>query len=115
LHSFLQRASITRAQQNVTVGETPQQVNDRIELSPWIEEFRSARLRDWQRRPAGNLVFDVPELSKEVRVSQTGSISIPLIPTRIHLTGLSETQAEVKIAELLERTGWCRIPRLAWP
>ncbi len=50
-------------------------------------------------------VFDVPELSKEVRVSQSGTINIPLVPVRLHVAGLSETQAESKIAEVLEANG----------
>jgi polysaccharide export outer membrane protein len=50
-------------------------------------------------------VFDVQELSREVRVSQTGTIGIPLVPVRLHLAGLTETQAERKIAEVLEANG----------
>ena len=50
-------------------------------------------------------VFDVPELSRDLRVSQTGSIGIPLIPVRLHVTGLTEIQAERKIEEVLEANG----------
>jgi polysaccharide export outer membrane protein len=50
-------------------------------------------------------VFDVKELSREVRVSQTGSIGIPLVPVRLHVAGLTEMQAEQKIAEILEANG----------
>jgi polysaccharide biosynthesis/export protein len=50
-------------------------------------------------------VFDVPELTREVRVSQTGSIGLPLVRVRLHLSGLTETQAELKIAEVLEANG----------
>lgn len=53
----------------------------------------------------GIYVFDVEELSRDVRVSQTGTIGIPLIPVRIHVAGLTEMQAEQKIAELLEANG----------
>src|SRR5260221_3761733 len=100
---FFSEPSITRAQQNVTVGETPQQVNDRIRTLTMGS--KSSVQHDYVIGNGDLLdisVFDVPELSKEVRVSQTGAVSIPLIPARIHLTGLSETQAEMKIAELLE-------------
>lgn len=87
------------------VLETPQQVNDRIrELS--------ANLRTMPHDyviGTGDLlsisVFDVQELSREVRVSQTGTIGIPLVPVRIHVAGLTEIQAEQKIAELLESNG----------
>jgi polysaccharide biosynthesis/export protein len=53
----------------------------------------------------GIYVFDVEELSREVRVSQTGTIGIPLIPVRIHVAGLTEMQVEQKIAEMLEANG----------
>ena len=87
------------------VLETPQQVNDRIrELS--------ARLRTMPHDyviGAGDLlgiyVFDVEELSRDVRVSQTGTIGVPLVPVRIHVAGLTEMQVEQKIAELLEANG----------
>jgi len=110
---FFSEPSITHAQQNVTVGETPQQVNDRIRTLTMGS--KSSVQHDYVIGNGDLLeisVFDVPELSKEVRVSQTGSISIPLIPTRIHLTGLSETQAEVKIAELLEANGLVSHPEV---
>src|SRR5437879_8701042 len=58
-------------------------------------------------------VFDVKELSREVRVSQTGSIGIPLIPVRLHVTGLTEIQAEQKIAEVLESNGLVSHPQVS--
>jgi polysaccharide export outer membrane protein len=102
LLGMLVLAPSSRAQ---TVLETPQQVNDRIRsLSS------SARLipHDYIIG-SGDLievdVFDVKELSREVRVSQTGSIGIPLVPVRLHIAGLTEMQAEQKIAEVLEANG----------
>jgi polysaccharide biosynthesis/export protein len=58
-------------------------------------------------------VFDVPELTRELRVSQTGTIGIPLIPVRLHISGLTETQAEVKIAEVLEANGLVSHPEVS--
>lgn len=87
------------------VLETPQQVNDRIrELSANLRMMP----HDYVIGPGdllGIYVFDVEELSREVRVSQTGTIGIPLIPVRIHVAGLTEIQTEQKIAELLEANG----------
>ena len=101
------------AQQNVSVGETPQQINDRIRTltmgskssAPHDYVIGSGDLLDIS-------VFDVPELSKEVRVSQTGTINIPLIPVRLRVAGLSETQAEEKIAEVLEANGLVSHPEV---
>ena len=85
--------------------ETSQQVNDRIrELSSNLRMMP----HDYVIGPGdllGIYVFDVEELSRDVRVSQTGTIGIPLVPVRIHVAGLTEIQAEQKIAELLEANG----------
>ena len=111
--TFLGVPSIGRAQQDVTVGETPQQVNDRIRTLTMGS--RSSTPHDYVIGSGDLLdisVFDVPELSKEVRVSQTGTISIPLIPVRLRVAGLSETQAEEKIAELLEANGLVSHPEV---
>jgi len=58
-------------------------------------------------------VFDVKELSRDVRVSQTGTIGIPLVPVRLRVSGLSETQAEQKIAEVLEANGLVSHPEVS--
>jgi polysaccharide biosynthesis/export protein len=50
-------------------------------------------------------VFDVPELTRDLRVSQTGSIGIPLVPVRLHVSGLTEIQAAAKISEVLQANG----------
>jgi polysaccharide export outer membrane protein len=50
-------------------------------------------------------VFDVPELTRELRVSQTGTIGIPLVPVRLHVVGLTEMQVQQKITEVLEANG----------
>lgn len=87
------------------VLETPQQVNDRIrELSSGLR----TKPHDYIIGPGDVLdieVFDVKELSREVRVSQTGTIGIPLVPVRLRVAGLTELQAEQKIAEVLESNG----------
>ncbi|MGB2622820.1 MAG: polysaccharide biosynthesis/export family protein [Candidatus Acidiferrum sp.] len=95
-------APLSRAQ---AVLETPQQTNDRIrELSA---EARMAP-HDYVIGDGDLLdidVFDVKELSREVRVSQTGTIGIPLVPVRLRVAGLTEIQAGEKIAEVLEADG----------
>lgn len=57
-------------------------------------------------------VFDIPELSGDVRVSQTGSIGVPLVPVRLHVSGLTETQTQQKIAEVLEANGLVSHPQV---
>src|SRR5574337_679962 len=58
-------------------------------------------------------VFEVPELSRDVRVSQTGNIGLPLIPTRLQMLGLTETQAARKIGEVLESSGLVSHPQVS--
>lgn len=87
------------------VLETPQQVNDRIRS---MSDSARGMPHDYiigSGDVLGISVFDVPELSREVRVSQTGSIGIPLVPVRLHVAGLTESQTEQKIAEVLEANG----------
>ncbi len=57
-------------------------------------------------------VFDVPELTREMRVSQAGTISMPLLPTRLHVSGLTETQAEQMIADVLQANGLVSHPEV---
>lgn len=92
-----------RAQQPVL--ETPQQVNERIKA---LSSAVHTAPHDYVIGNGDMLdvdVFDVKELSREVRVSQTGSIGIPLVPVRLHVAGLTEVQAEQKISEVLEANG----------
>src|SRR5580704_3437080 len=103
LLGLLVLAPPTRAQ---AVLETPQQTNDRI------RELSAAAARSAPHEYIignGDLlsidVFDVKELSRDVRVSQTGTIGIPLVPVRLHIAGLTEIQAEQKISEVLEANG----------
>jgi polysaccharide export outer membrane protein len=103
LLALLVLAPSSSAQQAVL--ETPQQVNDRIRslsasvrLMPHDYVIGNGDLLELE-------VFDVKELSREVRVSQTGSIGIPLVPVRLHVAGLTEVQAEQKISEVLESNG----------
>src|SRR6266849_2962604 len=96
-----------------TALETPQQVNDRIRslsanlrMSPHDYVIGSGDVLDID-------VFDVKELSREVRVSQTGSIGIPLVPVRLHVAGLTEVQTEQKITEVLEAHGLVSRPQVS--
>ena len=105
ISTALLSALVARTSRAQTV-ETSQQTNDRIRalsassraLPPHDYVIGSGDLLSVQ-------VFDVQELSREVRVSQTGTIGIPLVPVRLHVSGLTEIQAQRKIAEVLESNG----------
>src|SRR6202790_1384304 len=96
--------------------ETSQQINDRIRALSGFAASRPAAARDYVIGNGDLLtiqVFDVQELSREVRVSQTGTIGIPLVPVRLHVNGLTELQAELKIAEVLEANGLVSPPQVS--
>ena len=93
--------------------ETPQQTNERIrQLSSAAQKVQ----RDYVIG-TGDLVsievFDVHELSRDVRVSETGTIALPLLPVRLHVAGLTEVQLEQKIAEVLEANGLVLRPQVS--
>jgi polysaccharide biosynthesis/export protein len=91
---------------NAQTVETSQQTNERIRalsaasraIPPHDYVIGNGDLLSIQ-------VFDVQELNRDVRVSQTGTIGIPLVPVRLHVAGLTEIQAQLKIAEVLESNG----------
>jgi len=110
LLGMLVLAPPSRAQ---AVLETPQQTNDRIRA---LSSLARMAPHDYVIGNGDLLsveVFDVKELTREVRVSQTGSIGIPLVPVRLHVGGLTETQAEQKIAEVLEANGLVSRPQVS--
>jgi polysaccharide export outer membrane protein len=57
-------------------------------------------------------VFDVPELTREVRVSESGLISLPLLPVKVQAAGLTAFQLEDKLAELLLANGLVSHPQV---
>lgn len=110
LLAILGLAPHSRAQ---TFLETPQQTNDRIRSRSTLV-VRSAP-HDYLIGSGDVLsiqVFEIPELSRDVRVSQTGTIGIPLVPVRLRMSGLTEAQAEQKIAEVLEANGLVTHPQV---
>ncbi len=109
---FFHKASCVSAQDLSVVG-TQQQTNERI------RSLGSTAAKSGPHDYAignGDLlnvsVFDVPELSRDVRVSQSGTIGIPLVPTRLHVAGLTESQAEQLIADVLQAQGLVSHPEV---
>ncbi len=58
-------------------------------------------------------VFDVPELSRDVRVNETGYISLPLMPSKVRASGLTTFQLQDKLAELLQTNGLVSTPQVS--
>jgi len=109
LLGILVLAPPSRAQ---TVLETPRQTNDRIKTLSATSHAPSGEYIVGRGDLVAVDVFDVPELSREVRVSQTGTIGLPLLPVRLVVSGLTEIQVEQKIAEVLEANGLVSHPQV---
>jgi polysaccharide biosynthesis/export protein len=93
--------------------ETPQQTNEKIRK---LASLARARPID---TPIGSgdllhiEVFDVPELSRDVRVSDMGQIGYPLIPTKIQASGLTTFQLEETMGQLLIENGLVSHPQVS--
>jgi polysaccharide biosynthesis/export protein len=95
-----------------TVAGTPDETNDRLRA---LSNKARSMPHDYIIGSGDTLtieVFDVKELTRDVRVSQTGTIGLPLIPVRLQVRGLTETQAEQKIAEVLQANGLVNHPEV---
>ena len=92
--------------------ETAEQANERIRQ---LARAMGAHAGDSQIG-SGDLirieVFDVPELSRELRVGESGYISLPLIPVKVKAEGLTTFQLEEKITELLQVNGLVSHPQV---
>lgn len=94
-------------------SETPQQTNQKI------QELATLASEHPVDTPigAGDLlhidVFDVPELSRDVRVSDSGEITYPLIPGRISVAGLTSFTLETKLEKLLIENGLVSHPNVS--
>lgn len=96
-----------------TVLGTPQETNDRIKALAATARYIPHDYIIGSGDTISIDVFDVKELSRDLLVSQTGTIGIPLIPVRLQVKGLTETQAERKIAEVLQANGLVNHPEVS--
>jgi polysaccharide export outer membrane protein len=96
-----------------TTEETPQQTNDKIQH---LASLASVHPAD-SPIGSGDLlhieVFDVPELSRDVRVGDAGSISYPLIPGKITAAGLTPIDLEDSLERLLIENGLVSHPQVS--
>ena len=93
--------------------ETQQQTNEKIQELAALERSKPHDV------PVGTgdllhiEVFDVPELSRDVRVGDAGDISYPLIPAKITAAGLTPFQLEEKMEQLLIENGLVTHPQVS--
>ena len=113
LIAFLCVLSSSHATYGQGKDETTQQTNEKIQE---LASLGNATLADIPIG-AGDLlhieVFDVPELSRDIRVSTTGQIGFPLVHDRIRAAGVTTFQLEQKIQELLRQNGLVSDPQVS--
>jgi polysaccharide biosynthesis/export protein len=108
---FFHRIPCVCAQEVPTVS-TAAQTNERIHSLGTVASKSSHEYTIGNGDLLSVSVFDVPELSREIRVNQSGAISMPLLPTRLHVAGLTESQAEQLIADVLQANGLVSHPEV---
>jgi polysaccharide biosynthesis/export protein len=94
-------------------SETPQQTNEKIEQ---LAALARAHPMDTPIGSGDLLhvdVFDVPELSRDLRVSDAGDVSFPLVPGKILVAGVTSFQLESKLAQLLIENGLVSHPQVS--
>jgi polysaccharide export outer membrane protein len=97
------------AQQRV---ETTAETNSRIASLAKLSEPVSGEYKLGSGDLIGIEVFDVPQLSREVRISESGLISLPLLQERVLAKGLTTIQLQEKLEELLKASGLVTYPEV---
>ena len=92
--------------------ETQQQANERIRALSASTVTPPREYIIGKGDVIGVEVYDVPELTRELRVSQTGTVGMPLVPVRLYVVGLTEMQAQQKISEILAANGLVTHPQV---
>jgi len=93
-------------------ADTAQAANDRIAQLALAESGRKGDYILGSGDLLGIEVFDVPELTRDVRVSESGFISLPLLPIKVRAIGLTAFQLQDKLAELLQANGLVSSPQV---
>lgn len=92
---------------------TSQETNDRIRQLSTLSKVRQGEYVIGAGDFLAIQVFDVAELSRDVRVTEQGTISLPLLPARLHVAGLTEIQVEQKLDEVLASSGLVTHPQVS--
>jgi polysaccharide export outer membrane protein len=98
--------------QDPRVVGTPEQANEQIRTLGQASRASPHEYTIGNGDLLSVVVFDVPELTRDVRVSRAGTIALPLVPARLHIAGLTEIQARQAIADVLEANGLVSHPQV---
>lgn len=96
--------------------ETVQQTNQRLRLLVGTPASVPEAAEKYTLQPGDQIkvqVFDIPELSQQMRIDPSGYISMPLIPTPIRAAGLTAAALASRIADLLSSRGLVTHPQVS--
>lgn len=102
-----------RPAQSQEIYQGPQQTNERIRELASLAQPSAAGVPVGPGDLLHVDVFDVPELSRDIRVGDSGDISFPLIHERISASGLTTFQLEEKLEEILASEGLVAHPQVS--
>ena len=103
-------------QKKVTLTPETQVISDANDRIAQLAGATGLKQADYSIGPGDLLgidIFDVPELSREVRVNESGTISLPLLPVKVRAEGLTTSQLQDKLAELLQTNGLVSSPEVS--
>src|SRR3984893_17478535 len=110
--AFCQRPGAPAQQPDTVLTPDAGQSNDRIMHLALADKAKQGDYIIGSGDLLGVEVFDVPELTREVRVNESGYVSIPLLPVRVQATGLTTFQFQDKVSELLQVNGLVSHPQV---
>jgi polysaccharide export outer membrane protein len=93
--------------------ETPQQTNEKIQQLAELARAHPVATPIGTGDLLHIEIFEVPELTRDVRVGDTGYISFPLIPGQITVAGLTPYKLQEKLEELLVENGLVSHPQVS--
>jgi len=107
-----QKPAVAPDSTNKPISRVAAETNDRIAQLAHAADVKQGDYLIGSGDLLGIEVFDVPELSRDARVNETGYISLPLMPSKIHAAGLNPIQLQDKLAELLQTNGLVSTPQV---
>ena len=110
--AFCQRPQAAKSPDQAPLLQTADQTNDRIMELAVADAARQGDYIIGSGDLLGIEVFEVPELTRDVRVNETGYLSVPLLPVKVQATGLTPFQLQDKIGELLQVNGLVTNPEV---
>src|ERR1700730_5718460 len=110
--AFSQKPAVPAQISDSQKVQTAREANDRIAQLALAELAQQKDYVIGSGDLLGIEVFDVAELSRDVRVNESGFVALPLIPVKVQAGGRTPFQFQDKLAELLQVNGLVTHPQV---